>query len=137
MQAKQVLETCLYVDDLSAAEDFYTRVFGLTLISRVEGRHVFFRCGDGVFLLFNPDKTSQPDSVGIGVPTHGAHGSGHAAFAMRHEDIDAWREHLRRNNVDIEKEITWPGGGYSIYFRDPAGNSVELATPKTWGLSTD
>ncbi len=134
MQATQVLETCLYVDDLAAAEGFYTRVFGLTLISRVEGRHVFFRCGDGVFLLFNPARTIQPDTAGLGVPTHGAHGPGHAAFAMRHEDVDAWREHLRQNGVDIEKEIAWPGGGYSLYFRDPAGNSVELATPKTWGI---
>jgi catechol-2,3-dioxygenase len=36
--------------------------------------------------------------------------------------------------VPIEIEITWPGGGHSIYFRDPAGNSIELATAKTWNL---
>ena len=135
MRANRVLETCLYVDDLAAAEEFYTRVFGLSLISRVAGRHVFFRCGDGVFLLFNPEKTSQAESSGMGVPTHGARGPGHVAFAMQPEEIEAWREHLRHNNVAIEKEITWPGGGYSLYFRDPAGNSVELATPQTWGLA--
>ena len=134
LQATQVLETCLYVDDLAAAEAFYTRVFDLERISRVEGRHVFFRCGDGVFLLFNPEATSQPSDSASGVPAHGAHGAGHVAFAMRRADIDAWREHLRGNNVQIEKEIAWPGGGYSICFRDPAGNSVELATPKTWGI---
>lgn len=134
MQAKRVLETCLYVDDLDAAEDFYARVFGLTRLSRVEGRHVFFRCGEGVFLLFNPETTIQPNNSSSGVPTHGAQGPGHVAFRMEADDIDRWREHLRRNNVEIEKEITWPGGGYSLYFRDPAGNSVELATPKTWGM---
>jgi len=133
MQVNRVLETCLYVDDLEAAEEFYTRVFGLARISRVDGRHVFFRCGDGVFLLFNPETTIQPNNSSSGVPRHGARGPGHAAFAMREADIDAWREHLRRNNVEIEKEIAWPGGGYSLYFRDPAGNSVELATPQTWG----
>ena len=134
LQATHILETCLYVDDLAAAEAFYTRVFDLERISRVEGRHVFFRCGDGVFLLFNPEATSQPSDSASGVPAHGARGAGHVAFAMRHEDIGAWRERLRRNDVEIEREITWPGGGYSIYFRDPAGNSVELATPRTWGI---
>jgi hypothetical protein len=33
----------------------------------------------------------------------------------------------------IEKEFGWPRGGRSIYFRDPAGNSVELVTPGLWG----
>ena len=137
MQAKQVLETCLYVDDLAAAEAFYSRVLGLTRLSLVEGRHVFFRCGEGVFLLFNPERTIQPNNSASGVPTHGTHGPGHAAFAMRQGDIAAWREHLRQNGVDIETEIAWPGGGYSIYFRDPAGNSLELATPQTWNVTSD
>ncbi len=134
MQVNRVLETCLYVNDLDAAEEFYTRVFGLARISRVDGRHVFFRCGDGVFLLFNPETTIKPNNSSSGVPTHGARGPGHAAFAMREADIDAWRAHLKQNGVEIETEIDWPGGGYSLYFRDPAGNSVELATPKTWGI---
>ncbi len=131
MQVERVLETCLYVDDLEAAEAFYSRVLGLEPFSRVEGRHVFFRCGQGVFLLFNPAKTQQS---GGDVPTHGAQGPGHVAFAVPEAELPAWREHLRRHGVVIEREITWPGGGYSIYFRDPAGNSVELATPQTWGL---
>lgn len=134
MQITRVLEACLYVDDLAAAEGFYARVFGLTFLSRVEGRHVFFRCGDGMFLLFNPQTTIQPGNSSSGVPTHGAHGPGHVAFAMRDAEVDAWREHLKKNGVEIEKEMSWPGGGHSIYFRDPAGNSVELATPKVWGL---
>lgn len=131
MQAKQILETCLCVDDLKAAETFYSHVLGLEAFSRVEERHVFFRCGDGVFLLFNAATTQQP---GGDVPSHGTHGSGHVAFAMRDVDLSAWREHLLKSGVAIEKEITWPSGGYSIYFRDPADNSVELATPKTWEL---
>jgi catechol 2,3-dioxygenase-like lactoylglutathione lyase family enzyme len=134
MKVSQVLETCLYVDDLDAAEGFYARVFGLARISRVEGRHVFFRCGDAVFLLFNPDTTIRPGNSASGVPTHGAKGPGHVAFRMRQEDVEAWRDHLRQHRVSIEKEVEWPGGGYSIYFRDPAGNSVELATPKTWEI---
>ena len=131
MQVEQILETCLYVDDLEAAEEFYSRVLGLAVFSRVKGRHVFFRCGQGVFLLFNPTRTSKPEGD-LPVPTHGAHGPGHVSFAMPPADIPAWREHLRQNNIAIEAEITWPSGGFSLYFRDPAGNSVELATPQTW-----
>jgi catechol 2,3-dioxygenase-like lactoylglutathione lyase family enzyme len=129
MKVRRVLETCLYVDDLEKAEAFYRRVFGLEVYGKVEGRHVFFRCGSGMFLLFNPGKTSQPGGT---VPAHGSHGGGHAAFAMSPDEIPGWREHLLHEGVAIEKEITWPSGGYSIYLRDPAGNSVELATPQTW-----
>jgi hypothetical protein len=28
--------------------------------------------------------------------------------------------------------VTWPNGALSIYFRDPAGNSIELVTPNIW-----
>jgi catechol 2,3-dioxygenase-like lactoylglutathione lyase family enzyme len=134
MRVKRVLETCLYVDDLSAAEEFYRRVLGLGLIARVDGRHVFFRCGRGVLLLFCPAATLE--STGD-VPTHGARGPGHVAFAMSTSEVDSWRRHLQENEVLIEKEITWPGGGYSIYFRDPASNCLELATPQTWRRSAD
>ncbi len=130
----RVLETCLYVDDLDAAEVFYTRVLGLPLVGKEEGRHLFFRCGQGMLLIFNPDKTLAADNE---VPTHGARGPVHVAFAMRADEIDRWREHLRAHDVPIEQEVTWPHGGHSIYFRDPAGNSLELATPSLWGMGDD
>ncbi len=129
MQVERVLETCLYVNDLSAAEDFYGRVLGLEIRSRVAARHVFFRCGEGMLLLFNPEATARPSGE---VPVHGARGPGHVAFAMAEADVAAWREHLAQQGVAIEAEIAWPGGGRSIYFRDPSGNSLELATPQTW-----
>jgi catechol 2,3-dioxygenase-like lactoylglutathione lyase family enzyme len=135
MQVKQILETCLYVDDLDAAEAFYSQVLGLKALSKVEGRHIFFRCGGGVFLLFNPARTSQSEGP-LPVPTHGGRGPGHVAFAMSADEIESWREQFHRNGVEIEAEITWPSGGQSLYFRDPAGNSVELATAQTWGLES-
>ena len=85
-----------------------------------------------MLLLFNPDATSKPSGD---VPTHGAYGPGHVAFAIQKADIPGWKARLQRHNTAIETEITWPGGGSSIYFRDPAGNSIELATPQTWGLA--
>lgn len=129
MQINSILESCLYVDDLGAAEQFYSKILKLTPFSRVENRHVFFRCGAGMLLLFNPAQTAIS---GGAVPTHGAYGAGHLAFAVSDDDIPAWQTHLQQSGVQIEAEVTWPSGGQSIYFRDPAGNSIELATLQVW-----
>lgn len=131
MHIKGILEAALYVEDLASAEAFYTGVLNLPVHSRVPGRHLFLRCGNGMFLLFNPAATLQP---GQQVPSHGTQGPGHVAFAVDEADLSGWRERLLEHGVEIEAEVTWPSGGRSIYFRDPAGNSVELATPQTWNL---
>jgi catechol 2,3-dioxygenase-like lactoylglutathione lyase family enzyme len=131
MHVKGILEAVLYVDDLVAAEIFYTGILNLPVQSRVPGRHLFLRCGEGMFLLFDPDATSQP---GQQVPSHGARGPGHVALAIDEADLAGWRERLIQHGVEVETEVTWPSGGRSIYFRDPAGNSIELATPQTWNL---
>ncbi len=130
-----VLETSLYAADLAAAERFYREVLGLEVHSHAPERHVFFRCGRAMLLVFNPDQTTQPAAVGGQVvPPHGTRGAGHVAFAVPAHELDAWRERLAARGVAIESEVTWPGGGRSFYFRDPAGNSLELATAAIWGL---
>lgn len=129
MKATKILETCLYVDDLDVAESFYRDVLGLEFYAKQPGRHVFFRCGTTMFLLFNPEATSDPTSPFGG---HGAHGPGHAAFEIGEDEVDSWRAYLISKGVEIESEMNWPSGGHSIYFRDPAGNSLEVATRSTW-----
>ncbi len=127
----RVLETVLYVDDLDAAETFYGDVLGLERYSRQGDLFVFFRCGDGMLLLFEPDSAAES---GRSVPAHGTHGPGHVCFSMPENDLAAWKHKLAAQGVEIEQEITWPNGARSFYFRDPAGNSLELGTPKIWGL---
>lgn len=131
-----ILESALYVDDLDAAEAFYGGIMGLERIAGVPGRHVFFRCGDGVLLLFDPDKTVVPPApdARLPVPPHGARGDGHLCFRGSGDEIVRWKTHLEKNGVAIEADFEWPQGGRSIYFRDPAGNSLEFAEPKIWGL---
>lgn len=124
----RVLETCLYADDLAPAAAFYDDVLGLVVMSRVEGRHAFFRVGSAMLLLFQPEKTAESQEV----PPHGAHGPGHVAFAVPEEDLPAWRARFTEHGVAVEKEVEWPRGGRSLYVRDPAGNSVELATAEIW-----
>jgi catechol 2,3-dioxygenase-like lactoylglutathione lyase family enzyme len=133
----RVLETSLYAEDLRAADEFYGAILGLERIAFVEGRHVFFRCGEGVVLIFDPRNTSnQPTTVnGAPVPLHGARGAGHIALAVADSDLPAWRAYLATNGIAIESEVTWPRGGRSLYVRDPAGNSVEIASPTLWGFA--
>ncbi|MBI2478066.1 MAG: VOC family protein, partial [Planctomycetia bacterium] len=82
-------------------------------------------------LLFNPAATSVPPSD---VPLHRARGPGHVAFSVSHDEIEHWTTRLEEHGVAIEQRVTWPNGGRSIYFRDPAGNSLELATRDLWAL---
>lgn len=124
-----VLETCLYVDDLPRAAAFYRDVLGLALVSVQADRHLFFRCGRQMLLLFSPSASELPNAE---TPPHGARGPGHIAFEVEAEALPQWRGRLDAAQVAIEKEIAWPGGGRSIYFRDPAGNSLELATRALW-----
>jgi len=132
-----VLETCLYADDLDAAERFYAGVLGLTVDSRAPERHLFLRCGAAMLLVFDPARTaSAPGQVGgTPVPAHGAHGPGHVCFRIPPDELPQWREHLGRVGIAIEAEIAWPRGGASLYVRDPAGNSVELAPSSIWGFA--
>lgn len=132
-----VLETVLYAGDLDAAERFYGDLLGLAVHARVPGRHVFFRIGPQMLLIFDPDVTqiAAPPDARLPVPAHGARGPGHVCFAASAVEIETWHAHLIAAGIAIEADFEWPGGGRSIYFRDPAGNSLEFAEPAIWRLS--
>ncbi|WP_101067999.1 VOC family protein [Roseovarius salinarum] len=128
-----ILEAALYVDDLDTAARFYGGVLGLEEIARVEGRHIFYRTGDTVLLVFNPDATAQgPSNPRLPVPPHGAHGPGHLCFTASRAEMDAWSARLDAAGHPIEADFDWPNGARSIYFRDPAGNSLEMAERRLW-----
>jgi catechol 2,3-dioxygenase-like lactoylglutathione lyase family enzyme len=131
LKVRAVLETCLYAPDLDACETFYRSILGLAVVGRENGRHLFFRCGAGLLLLFNAERTLARETD---FPPHGALGPGHVAFAVPQAELPAWQNHLQQHGILIEKEATWPTGGRSIYFRDPAGNSLELASPQVWSI---
>ncbi|MBM3299941.1 MAG: VOC family protein [Deltaproteobacteria bacterium] len=130
MTIKAIIETAIYVDDLQGTETYYETVLGLKVIAKEPNRHVFFQVGDAsVLLAFLAETTLREKKT-----PHGAKGPGHFAFGIEAGDLEAWRKLLQDHGIAIEDEVTWPRGGKSLYFRDPAGNSVELVTPGIWGL---
>jgi catechol 2,3-dioxygenase-like lactoylglutathione lyase family enzyme len=136
MTPTAVLETVLYAKDLDAIEAFYGRVLGLKPFGKAQGRHVFYRLEAQMLLIFNPDVTSIPPPQGaLPVPPHGATGEGHVCFAATMGEIETWKARLAAEGVAIEADFEWPGGGRSIYFRDPAGNCLEFAEPKIWVIT--
>ena len=128
-----VLEAALYAEDLDAAEWFYGEVLGLERIARDGARHVFYRAGLSVVLIFNPVETAKPGTSGdFPIPPHGATGPGHLCLMADAAALEAWRSRLEAAGIAIESDFHWRSGARSIYVRDPAGNSVEFAEPRLW-----
>lgn len=128
-----VLEAALYARDLEAAQSFYAGLMSMEIVLRVPPRHIFFRAGSTVLLVFNPEQTAKPASnARMPVPSHGATGPGHVCFSATRDEIARWRDTFAGAGIAIDAEFDWPNGARSLYVRDPAGNSVEFAEPKLW-----
>jgi len=63
---------------------------------------------------------------------HDGEGQLHMAFAITAESLDAWRSRLESLEIEIIETTRWERGGTSLYFRDPDGHLIELATPGLW-----
>ena len=129
-----ILETALYVDDLTIAADFYEGVMGLTPLHADDRLRAYNVNGCSVLLLFRRGGTVEPVQTGGGlIPPHGGSGALHLAFAVTHAALPRWRAHLESAGIGIEGKSDWQRGGHSLYFRDPDGNLLELAAmPGLW-----
>lgn len=135
MKLHSVLETSLYVTDLGRAIRFYCEVLGLREIPEAVfpgGRGAALQVGTGpsVLLLFCAQITLR----GGDLPAHGTVGAGHVAFRVEAGEMAGWRARLAEHGVEIEKEAAFGANPPSIYFRDPDGNSLELAVEGIWAL---
>jgi catechol-2,3-dioxygenase len=129
----RVLETALYCRDLAHVASFYRRVLGFSVLTEVDRLIALDSGGGTVLLLFRQGGTVAPIDSPIGrIPAHDGAGPVHLAFAIPTTELSAWERHLALHGIAIESRITWPAGGISLYFRDPEGHSVELATPGLW-----
>jgi catechol 2,3-dioxygenase-like lactoylglutathione lyase family enzyme len=129
----RVLETALYVDDLERAAAFYDEVLELPILSKDARFRAYDVGGTNVLLLFLRGATLDTVHLPGGtIPPHDGHGPLHVAFAVARDDLPAWERRLGERGIEIEGRTDWPRGGRSIYFRDPDGHLLELATPGLW-----
>ena len=128
-----ILETSLYVEDLDRARAFYERLFGLEPFFQ-DNRMCALGVAPGqVLLLFRRGSTDVPAPVPGGfIPPHGTSGAAHLCFAIPLGELAAWEAYLHASNIAVESRVTWRRGGISLYFRDPDGHSLEVATPGLW-----
>ena len=135
MKLDRVIETCLYVDDLDRAGRFYEQVLGLTGLTRDARFRAYDVGGQSVLLLFQRGATLETVHMPGGtIPPHDGHGPLHMAFAIAADVLPEWEQRLRERGIEIEGRTDWSRGGHSIYFRDPDGHLLELATPGLWAI---
>lgn len=131
---ERILETALYVDDLDRATAFYRDVMGLRVLDSGPRLVAMDAGGATVLLLFKQGATLLGADLGREgfIPPHDGDGPAHVAFAIRAEELPGWERHLEEHGIGIESTARWARGGTSLYFRDPDGHSVEIATPGIW-----
>ncbi len=133
VSVRRLLETSLYVEDPERVAAFYRDVLGFRVLD-AGSRLIAMDAGEGtVLLLFRQGSTaSGAETPGGRIPPHEGQGPLHLAFAVDAETVPEWTARLAAHGVPIESRVRWSRGGESLYFRDPAGHSIELATPGVW-----
>jgi catechol 2,3-dioxygenase-like lactoylglutathione lyase family enzyme len=128
-----VLETAIYVDDMDRAKRFYVNVMGLKPMFEDSRLAAYDAGGRSILLVFRRGGSVNPATLPGGmIPGHDGSGPLHFAFAVDADQLDAWEKHLNDRGIEIESRVDWSRGGKSIYFRDPDGHVLELATPGLW-----
>ena len=122
MKFLKIKETCLYLNDLEKAKEFYHGVLGLEIIHYLPDKHLFFRVGTSVLLCFNPQDSRLKESP----PPHYGGGHQHFAFEVPLADYEKTKTEVLAKGIEIIDEVTWAGGNTSFYFRDPEGNILEI-----------
>jgi catechol-2,3-dioxygenase len=136
MKINKVIETCIYSSDLESMKKFYVDIVGLSVIQEESDKLIFLKAGKSMLLIFDPLQTSADNG---GLPTHGAltpPSSIHFAMEIEEKEYQTCKEDLGRNGIAIQKEVNWDGKTKSLYFRDPAGNLVELITSGGWPVES-
>ena len=128
MELKGIKETCIYTTDLESARRFYHDLLGLEIINYAEGRHIFFRVGYSVLLVFNPEDARKKTSP----PPHHGQGALHFAFEVGREEYLEWKEKIKSLNISIIDEVIWDSGQESFYFNDPVGHVLEIIPEGIW-----
>ena len=128
-QLNALLEVALYVEDIERAAAFYQALFGFEILFSDERLCAIGVAGRQVLLL-----CKRTASASLPLGAHDSSGRQHVAFAIPASDLNGWETRLLEQGVAIEDTRRWPRGGVSVYFRDPDGHLIELATPGVWSI---
>jgi len=121
-----ILESSLYVEDMSRSVRFYQETFGFPVIKDFDRGCALDAGPQQVLLLFKKGASREITSP------HDGDGELHLAFAIAASELSNWESWLRTRGIVIEERRTWERGGQSVYFRDPDRHLLELVTPGTW-----
>ncbi len=128
-----IVETAVYVDDFARAHAFYGELLGLERVVEGERMWGYNVAPSQMLLVFKRGTCSNDVDSPYGmVPGHSTEGPSHFAFAIARSALIDWRDYLEEKEVEVTSEVRWPQGGISLFFNDPCGNVVELATPGLW-----
>ena len=128
-----ILETALYFSDLAYAIEFYDRIFGFVKLTEGPRVCAYDVAPKQVLLLFQ--EGASIDGIKFDsqfIPGHNGVGPVHFAFAIAMADFEAWQTYLTEMGIEITGDVTWNRGGRILYFNDPEGHVIELATPGVW-----
>ena len=117
----------LLVGDLDAAKRFYCDVVGCR-VDRELPQYGMLQLRAGASLIDLVD-TSGEEGLWARPPVEGGRNMDHVCLATRGFEIEPMRAHLAGHGIEIAEEgIRYgaSGEGYSVYFRDPFGNQIEL-----------
>ena len=130
-----VLETALYVEDVDRSKQFYQSVFGFEDIGSDARLCALSVEGKQVLLLIQRGSSVEPhQSSGGVIPGSDSSGTSHLTSSITAAEPAAWEKWLAENGVAVESRVRWERGGTSLYFRDPGGHLVEVATPGLWSI---
>jgi catechol 2,3-dioxygenase-like lactoylglutathione lyase family enzyme len=130
-----ILETAVHTGDMARSRAFYEGVLGLEPIYSDDRLSAYAVAGRDVLLVFGKGAAMKTVTLPGGtIPGHGGDGALHVAFAIGKDELEGWEAHLASRGVTIEGRNHWERGGRSIYFRDPDGHLLELATPGLWSV---
>ena len=118
---KQLGHLVVKVRDLERAEDFYTRILGLTVTAKFDGHAVFMSANTELSheLLVVRFDDDEPDAAEKGQRLV------HMSWQMESfEDLKALHQRLKDNDIPIVG-IGDHGLSLGVYFRDPDENELE------------
>lgn len=108
----------LFSEKFTECQHFYVDLLGMKVVWQPDADNIYLSTGSDNLALHRAPVNFQPgqqrlDHLGF--------------FLTKPEDVDAWHDYLRANNVDIKAAPKdHRDGTRSFYCADPDGNVVQL-----------